>query len=883
MQQIFLGLGAVAKKTYLDDVFSTFVYKGTGGANTVNTGLDISGEGGLVWVKNRTNARNSMVFDTVRGVNQEIATQSASAQNNNTALNQTFTSTGFTFNTSNSDVNSSSHDYASWSFRKAPGFFTIKQYTGTGSSQAISHDLGSMPGLIIVKLTSSSGGDWAVWQRDLGTEPELGQQKYVMLNRTNAAYGDGAKFSAAPTATTFSVGTSNDVNGNGNTYIAYLFGGGESDAATARSVDFDGSGDYLSLATSSDFAFGTGDFTIEFWHKCDGFSNYPHQLDFRVDGSDTGTTNSLVIYMDNSGITHFWLNGSIRISANKTVQLSQWQHVALVRNSSTTTLYLDGIPQGTYSDSTNYGSSSSNSNPLVIGQRQGSYASNSWDGRISNLRIVKGTAVYTSGFRPPYEPLTNITNTKFLGCNSSSTTGSTVTPGTITANGDPTASTDSPFDDPSGYVFGDAGDQNVIKCGSYVGNGSATHRKIELGFEPQWIMTKRADGGTGNWDIADMMRGTPADDGDSSQNGSFLWANQNWAEATDRPFTTHSTGFGLKNTSSGTNGDGDTYIYMAIRRPDGYCGKQYGAGEGTSVFAMDTGNGSSTIPCFDSGFPVDFGLARKVASTWSWQTGARLIGGNMLNTNSTNAEGQPSGWTWDSNAGWLSDSSFDSDFQSWMWKRHAGFDVVCYEGNGTSGTARNHSLNKTPEMIWIKRRDTSGNAGDWMVGHKGLNGGSSPWNEYLVLNKEQGEMSDNNPFNNVAPTTTAFQLSDWDRVNANNSTYIAMLFSSVNGISKVGSFSGSSSDVTLDLGFVPRFFMVKGRSGPQDTRWVVWDSVRGITGGGADTPRIYLNDAGGSSPGANDNVATTSSGITITTGPYYNNASGYEYIYYAHA
>ena len=91
--------GGGAETVYLDDVYSTYLYKGTNGANTINNGLDISGEGGLVWVKNRTNARNSMLLDTVRGVNQEIATQSTSTQNNNTGLNQTFTSTGFTFNT----------------------------------------------------------------------------------------------------------------------------------------------------------------------------------------------------------------------------------------------------------------------------------------------------------------------------------------------------------------------------------------------------------------------------------------------------------------------------------------------------------------------------------------------------------------------------------------------------------------------------------------------------------------------------------------------------------------------------------------------------------------------------------------------------------------
>ena len=68
------------------------------------------------------------------------------------------------------------------------------------------------------------------------------------------------------------------------------------------------------------------------------------------------------------------------------------------------------------------------------------------DGKISNLRVVKGAAVYTSTFTPPTEPLTNISGTVLLCCNGSTTTSATVAPGTITAFGNPTSSTDDPWD-----------------------------------------------------------------------------------------------------------------------------------------------------------------------------------------------------------------------------------------------------------------------------------------------------------------------------------------------------------------------------------------------------------------------------------------------------
>ena len=136
------------------------------------------------------------------------------------------------------------------------------------------------------------------------------------------------------------------------------------------------------------------------------------------------------------------------------------------------------------------------------------------------------------------------------------------------------------------------------------------------------------------------------------------------------------------------NKNNEDFIYIAIRRSDGHVGKPPELG--TSVFAMDTGNNSSTIPAFDSGFPVDFALMRQPATSESWYTGARLMsgptGGRYLKTDSTSAQNTniESNWVFDSNTGWV--KSYSSSYQSWMWKRHAGFDVVAYKGNGSLRT-----------------------------------------------------------------------------------------------------------------------------------------------------------------------------------------------------
>ena len=88
IQQLMLGVGA-SKKTYMDEVFSTHLYKGTGSSLTINNGIDVSGEGGLVWVKKRTGSTDNSLFDTETGVNKRIVTNSAAATES-LSSNQTF-------------------------------------------------------------------------------------------------------------------------------------------------------------------------------------------------------------------------------------------------------------------------------------------------------------------------------------------------------------------------------------------------------------------------------------------------------------------------------------------------------------------------------------------------------------------------------------------------------------------------------------------------------------------------------------------------------------------------------------------------------------------------------------------------------------------------
>jgi len=872
---MLLGTGAVATKTFVDDIFATNVWIGDGSPHQVVNGIDLTKKEGLVWTKCRTHSDNHLVTDTVRGSNKTIFTDTTAAeQTSGTTYLGSFNNNGYTTG-SWSGASGNGKEFVGWTFRKAPGFFDVVTYTGNGNTpQAIAHNLGSIPGMVIVKRTDSSN-DWMVLHRSLGASSRL------ELNSDNTS-GSGVWGSTEPTSTHFYVAGSAATGANGATYVAYLFAGGESTAATARSVDF-GSSSYLSIPDHAhNWTFESNPFTIEMWVKSpDAHAGYEtlvsqwgssqQSWSVRYSSADVGSNWSF--FYSSSGSNSFSIDGGAKIDDN------QWHHIAVVRDSSKIKLYTDGKLTG----SANHSNVAFHNSTADV--RIGSDgANNQFTGSISNLRIIRSTAHYTSAFRVPTAPLpdtgrsawNNIAaltaGTVLLCCNNSSVTGSTFSSGTISSSGsNVTASIDSPFDDPAGFVFGDAGDQNVIKCGSYVGNGSSTGPEINLGFEPQFLITKKTDG-EGNWHIYDSMRGIVTGGNDAL----FRPNNNDAEETTVDAYDLTPTGFKVKTSYSHWNENNKNFLYLAIRRPDGYVGKPPELG--TDVFAMDTGASTSanTIPDLDSSFPVDLALIKSFNNNQDWHIGTRLQGTKKLNTNLTASESNSSNQVWDSNLGcW---KNLGSEYQGWMWKRHAGFDVVTYKGNGVARQI-SHNLSKTPEMIWIKNRTE---AREWSVGHIGLDGGTNPWEHYIILNSssdENGSLASgvNIIWGDGAPNATHFNVGDWSTVNENNKQHIAMLFASVDSISKCGEYDGQGSPLTITTGFAPRFLIIKRTTGTDP--WFVLDTTRGW-GSGNDN---WLTLDGNGAQSSNDLGAPTSTGFTVNHGSDAYNNTGEKYIYYAHA
>lgn len=638
----------------ITDVFSTYLYEGNGTSQTITNGIDLSGEGGLVWFKNRpTGNTYHALYDTERGTEKYLMTNVTSAEQ--TFLNNgvtSFNADGFTVAGTSDWFNASGQDIASWTFRKAPKFFTMVTWSGNSTmGRTISHDLGADVGFILIKAVDKADA-WYALHKD---------SNMLVLNQTTAEYsdattadyfGDGTNI-VRPTSTEFTIGSDAGINGTGYNYIAYLF------------------------------------------------------------------------------------------------------------------------------------------------------AHNDGDGE-----------------------------------------------------------------------FGPDGDQDIIKCGTYEGNGGT--QEIDLGFEPQWVMIKNIESrsyqASLDWNIFDNMRNWA---NRTSGDNDVLIANGADAEtALARCFPT-ANGFAFYNDGAySLNFSGDTYIYIAIRR-----GPLAQPESGTEVFAIDTAAGTSpTPPTFVSGFPVDFSFYKnKTDSSNNWNSQNRLTGDADLAFNTTSAEFTNGGTYWEKDYmnGIGSNTGTNSNGYQWMWKRAPGFfDVVAYTGNGTAGHTVSHNLGVAPEMMWVKRRESTG---VWGTYHSGVDA-TSPEDFYLKVESTGARVNDARFWNDTAPDDTVFTLGTHSQVNFSGGDYIAYLFASLPGISKVGSYTGNGTSQTIDCGFTSgaRFVLLKVASTDDD--WFLWDSVRGINAGAEPYLRLNVSSA---EITTNDRMDPHPSGFAVDGNDTSNNKNGETYIFYA--
>ena len=445
--------------------------------------------------------------------------------------------------------------------------------------------------------------------------------------------------------------------------------------------------------------------------------------------------------------------------------------------------------------------------------------------------------------------------------------------------------------------FGATGTDNVITCGSFTMASGYSPTTVTLGYEPQWVMmkssTSNSAGFNGGWSIMDNMRGLTNSYNMSTIPDPILQANTSAAEDNGYGYI-DPTATGFITSPAGSSDFNQTFIYIAIRR-----GPMKTPTDATKVFLPQTRTGNNTAGTLVTGpsWPLDMlWISRRTgggAGTGGFADVDRLRGAGYNNPNSalllpssidgeyTGASAQgfngasgdqykyilPSG----AGANGLVNAS-GVTYIDYMFQRTPGFfDVVCYTGNGTSGATQTHNLSVTPELMIVKGRSASGR---WYVYNV-----ASGATKYMELDTTIAASAYSAIWNDTTPTSTQFTLGNYVQVNASGATYVAYLFATLAGVSKVGSYTGNGSTQTINCGFTggARFLLIKRTDATGD--WYVWDSARGMTSG--NDPYLLLNSSAAEVTNTNY-VDTDTTGFKVTAAaPAEINASGGTYIFLA--
>lgn len=403
------------------------------------------------------------------------------------------------------------------------------------------------------------------------------------------------------------------------------------------------------------------------------------------------------------------------------------------------------------------------------------------------------------------------------------------------------------------YLFAhDPSADGIIHCGSYTGN-PGVRVNVNIGWEPQFLLVKRSSD-VDQWVMADVTRGIP-----TGANTPVVYAESSGMEAPGGGnfLNVSSTGFYTTSANTAVNG-ASTYIYLAIRRPN------KPPTTGTQVYKAIARNGTGAAATVTGvGFSPDLFWAKSRTSAYTARGGFvdRLRGGASLEPNRTEAE---TSWSMSPTSNDL--RSFDMDGFSaglpggtnfntagtssaiWLFKRAPGFfDVVCYTGTGSNQSV-SHGLGVAPALMIGKARSS----GSWAVYV------SHPGTGSLYLELPDAYSGGATAWGGQHPTATTFRVGSY--LNDAATTYLAYLFATRPGVSKIGNYTGNGASQTIPCGFTTgaRFILIKRTDSAGD--WYVWDTVRGVVAGS--DPHLSFNTTAAEVT-TNDSIDPDASGFIV--------------------
>ena len=417
------------------------------------------------------------------------------------------------------------------------------------------------------------------------------------------------------------------------------------------------------------------------------------------------------------------------------------------------------------------------------------------------------------------------------------------------------------------YLFAhDPSADGIIQCGSYTGNSSAAGPIVNLGWEPQYLMVKSASG-TGNWQIIDSMRGMLEGSADAT-----LQANLSNNEVSADYVSPTAIGFQVTSTSSEVNTNGRTYIYLAIRRSN------KPPKSGTEVYSNTPATYGQEVVV---GFPPDLWIGQDRGGGANFVCD-KVRGAEYLSTMFTYSAYPNSNVKFDQRTNTFINNLQSGSRNDHFFRRAPGFfDIVCYTGTGVARTVP-HGLGVAPELMIVKGRTdaTSYTNLYWAVYNSTIGNAMFLRLDTPLAKTGVGlEWWTANGTSRKSPDASNFYVGTALQVNGSTEKFVAYLFASLPGISKVGSYTGNGTTQTINCGFTTgaRFILIKRTDAAGD--WYVWDTARGIIA--ANDPHLSLNTTAAEVT-TDDSVDPDVSGFIVNQVAATNiNVSGGQYIFLA--
>jgi hypothetical protein len=897
-----IGAGATASGALTpSENFKAVLYTGNGGTQAI-TGVGFQPD--FVWIKQRDAVRGQNWYDSTRGVENVLFSNSTGAASQETAGTSlgSFDTDGFTVGTG-IGVNASGGDFVAWCWKANGGTttsvtgtnissatqqvntdidFSITQFTeGSSGTSAVPHGLSGTPDMYIVKRTGGTQ-DWYVWHNGLSAG-----NSYIILNST-AAQGSNNNMWTQVDSTNINLGAWNTEGGG--TKIVYAF----------KNVDsFSKFGSYTGNGSANGPIVETG-FEPAFIMVKNTTSS---GQDWRILDNKRNTSNPRNCYLsaNNSNAEEcqydqfdFLSNGFQVITTDGSLNqnTSNFIYMAFAADPDTEAPTLaDSFNIKTYT-----GNGSSNS-ITGLGFKPGLI----WMKRRDTAQEHALVNIVSGPLKHLYSDLASAEQTTTNGVSSFNDDGWTMGANGLMNNTNNTyvgwawkADDNEPTIFPPNQTVADIKSTNLtlnlnLAAGSYSGSGSAIEdlSSAEEDFTVTNASVNEGYGGyyidfDGSGDYADSDSSIATTTGNDitiefwvrSESGS----QPSYADIMDANHGTAvagSSGQGWAIQMRGANQNSFYFVY--------YDGSGYQSNSDGEIFELTTDKWTH-IAIVKSGTSVQVYEDGVAGNSWTassatlenpnqiirlagWLAGGRDFNGSLgqvrLYSDALSAGEVLGNYNATKGLFTVTESIVSAN-------ANAGFSVVKWTGTGSAGKVP-HGLSAAPEMIITKRLNS---AGDWYTYHKDLNSGTNPAYNFIKLNSSDAEIvnasSGGSIWNSTSPSSTVINVGTTLSASTSDS-YIAYCFHSVSGYQKLGGYSGngSGSGQTITTGFQPDWIILKCTNIASE--WVIVDSVRGDA--------YLLAESDGAEVSPYTAVDFLSTGFKLT-GTSYNN-SGRDFIYMA--